>query len=197
MMKIQNLAVQAKSLWSLGVEPTLDTSSNMLKIYCNNEQTPQVCDWLFTQLGYHFAGLIVKENSLCELCYLFVGEKTKGYVEVITDALFDTKSFNSISSLVHAADWYEREAEDLYGIYFRNHPRLGDFILHDDVWQENVKPMRKNFVQKTALLNRKPKEHWHPRKIVEESGAFIMTVGPIFSGEAESVNLQLETIGEE
>ncbi|NOX15563.1 MAG: hypothetical protein GXP61_06015, partial [Epsilonproteobacteria bacterium] len=30
-----------------------------------------------------------------------------------------------------------------------------------------------------------------------ESGAFIMTVGPIFSGEAESVNLQLETIGEE
>ena len=42
------------------------------------------------------------------------------------------RTFPSVSARVHAADWHEREAEDMFGLVFEGHPRLGDFILHDD-----------------------------------------------------------------
>lgn len=35
------------------------------------------------------------------------------------------------------------------------------------------------------------------KRIVKEKGSFIMPIGPIFSGEEESVHFRLETIGEE
>ena len=55
------------------------------------------------------------------------------------------KDLSEHRKFVHAADWHEREAEDLFGLNFAGHPRLGDFILHDDAWQENVEPMRRHF----------------------------------------------------
>ena len=51
----------------------------------------------------------------------------------------------SISAEVHAADSHEREVEDLFRLRFEGHPRLGDFILHDQIWQESMDPMRKRF----------------------------------------------------
>ncbi len=102
-----------------------------------------------------------------------------------------------MSARVHAADWHEREAEDMFGLVFEGHPRLGDFILHDDVWQEGVEPMRRAFDPERAIAERRPRENWRPRRVVEAPGVFVMPVGPVFSGEAESVNFQLETIGEE
>ncbi len=196
-MLIEEIFSEVKSLWSFKIKPDIDIASKILKIYANHKQTPLVCAWLFSEKKYHFAGLIIEENNLTELCYLFVGKSEMGYVKVITASASNTQDFNSVSLLVHAVDWYEREAEDLYGIHFKNHPRLGDFILHDDVWQEGINPMKKSFDKKKTLSNRKPKQHYKPRKIVEEEGSFIMPIGPIFSAEAESVHLQLETIGEE
>ncbi len=196
-MNIQELSNQAKSLWSLDMEPYLDIQSVSVEIHCNKEQIPHICNWLFNQQNYHFVGLIVEENALWELCYLFAGEGEMGCVKVMTGAPLNESNFKSVGMLVHAADWYEREAEDLFGLHFEDHPRLGDFILHDDVWQEGVEPMRKSFDSKLALSNRKPNKHWHPRRILEESGTFIMPIGPVFSGTAESVHFQLETIGEE
>ncbi len=196
-MLIRKITAEIKTLFSFETEPVIDTASNTLKIYCSHKQTPLVCDWLFNEKEYHFAGLIVEENALLELYYLFVGEGEKGFVNVITADELNTQNFESVSLRVHAVDWYEREAEDLYGVHFKNHPRLGDFILHDDVWQEGINPMRKSFDKDKTLFNRKPRQYYRPRKIVEEEGSFIMPIGPIFSAEAESVHLQLETIGEE
>ncbi len=196
-MLIDKIFAEVKTLWSFEIEPDINTISKTLKIYSSHKQTPLICDWLFNKKNYHFAGLIVEEDSLLELCYLFVGEGDMGYVKVITTSALNVQDFNSVSLLVHSVDWSEREAEDLYGVHFKNHPRLGDFILHDDVWQEGINPMRKDFDKEKTLSNRKPKQHWRPRKIVEEEGSFIMPIGPVFSAEAESVHLQLETIGEE
>ena len=107
------------------------------------------------------------------------------------------KTFPSIVKFVHAADWHEREAEDLFGLTFEGHPRLGDFILHDDAWQENVEPMRRHFDAHVAMLHRKPDADWRPHRIVQEPGAFVMPIGPKFSGVTESVHFLLETVGED
>jgi Ni,Fe-hydrogenase III large subunit len=105
--------------------------------------------------------------------------------------------FTSVVEWIHAADWHEREAEDLFGVRFEGHPHLGDFVLHNDAWQESVEPMRRGFDAEAALRNRLPDADWRPRRIVHEPGAFIMPIGPKFGGVTESVHFLLETVGED
>jgi len=55
----------------------------------------------------------------------------------------------SVRKVWPAADWYEREAWELFGIHIRNHPNLTRFLLPDD-WDEGF-PMRKDWVGKDVI----------------------------------------------
>ena len=74
-----------------------------------------------------------------------------GWVHVRVNAPLAEKGFPSVVEWIHAADWHEREAEDLFGVRFEGHPHLGDFVLHNDAWQESVEPMRHGFDAEAAL----------------------------------------------
>jgi NADH-quinone oxidoreductase subunit C len=56
--------------------------------------------------------------------------------------LNDLPVFPSISSVYRTADWHEREAYDLVGIFFENHPDLRRILLPDD-WEGF--PLRKDY----------------------------------------------------
>jgi Ni,Fe-hydrogenase III large subunit len=116
---------------------------------------------------------------------------------VLVSAPLHETTFPSIVKFVHAADWHERETEDLFGLSFEGHPRLGNFVLHDDIWQENVEPMRRHFDPLEAMVHRKPAADWRPQRIVEEPGAFVMPIGPKYSGATEPALFLLETVGED
>jgi NADH-quinone oxidoreductase subunit C len=51
-------------------------------------------------------------------------------------------SFPSIASVYRTADWHEREAYDLVGIFFDGHPDLRRILLPDD-WEGY--PLRKDY----------------------------------------------------
>jgi formate hydrogenlyase subunit 5 len=102
----------------------------------------------------------------------------------------------SISHLIFAADWHEREIEDLFGLRFSGHPLLGDFVLHDEIWPEGVEPMRHGFDGRQPCA-RQANPHYEPPQVVEAPGAFTMAVGPIYGGITESGQFLLETVGEE
>jgi NADH-quinone oxidoreductase subunit C len=59
--------------------------------------------------------------------------------------LNDLPTFPSITSIYRTADWHEREAYDLLGIFFESHPDLRRILLPDD-WEGF--PLRKDY--KTA-----------------------------------------------
>jgi NADH-quinone oxidoreductase subunit C len=77
-------------------------------------------------------------------------------LKIITDNNRDEENlptFKSVSYVYKAAEWHEREAFDMLGIYFENHPDLRRILLPDD-WEGF--PLRKDY--KTA-------ENYHNIKI--------------------------------
>jgi NADH-quinone oxidoreductase subunit C len=56
--------------------------------------------------------------------------------------LNDLPAFNSVVSVYKTADWHEREAYDLVGIFFEGHPDLRRILLPDD-WDGF--PLRKDY----------------------------------------------------
>ena len=157
-----------------------------------------VVRWLATEVKLRFAGLILEERSYkWEFRYLFYLDRQPGWIHVLLRLSLSEKAVPSISPAVYAADQHERETEDLFGITFTGHPKLGDFVLHDDSWKEAMAPMRRQFDQGAALAERAPREGWWPRTIVEAPGAFVMPVGPVYGGVTESAQFFLEAVGED
>jgi NADH-quinone oxidoreductase subunit C len=54
----------------------------------------------------------------------------------------DRAEIDSVYPLWRAADWYEREVFDLFGVRFRNHPNLTRIMMPSD-WQGY--PLRKDY----------------------------------------------------
>jgi formate hydrogenlyase subunit 5 len=197
-MNRTELKDEIEQRWPNQMQCRFDDATSISEIACERAVLPELCGRLFLEWNFSFAGLIVEEGaSEWQLRHIFYGEHRAGWVHVLIHAPLAEKNFPSIVKFVHAADWHEREAEDLFGIHFEGHPRLGDFILHDDAWQEDVEPMRRHFDAQAAMRHRKPDVNWRPRRVLHEPGAFAMTVGPKYSGVTEPVHFLLESVGED
>lgn len=143
------------------------------------------------------AGIVAEQSGAgFRLLYPFClpAEQRWLVVDIEVDSAAD--AIPSISHLMFAADWHEREIEDLFGLRFAGHPLLGDFVLHDEIWPEGVEPMRRSF-DAWEPFARQANPRYEPPQVVEAPGAFTMTVGPVYGGITESGQFLLETVGEE
>lgn len=174
------------------------------QITCPPQALVGWCDWITHTLGWAFAGLIVEQQARAwSLRYPFysclqgAGPSQGAWTHLVVQQPLEQLRYPSISAHVHAADWQEREAEDLFGLTFEGHPRLGDFVLHDDLWQEGLAPMRHEFDARTRPPPQSPAPDWKPERIVREPGVFAMPIGPVYGGITEPAHFLLETVGEE
>jgi NADH-quinone oxidoreductase subunit C/D len=71
------------------------------------------------------------------------------------------------------ANWFEREAWDLYGIVFTGHPNLSRILTHHEFVGH---PMRKDFPTGKRYVNRTPQE-WL-MKVPEGSEHLVVNIGP-------------------
>ena len=105
----------------------------------------------------------------------------------------DDPVFPSISIAVPAANWYEREVQDMFGVVPAGHPDPRRLIHRDD-WPEGRFPLRKDF-NASEMVERIPHEptvfhHRHGEGIVE------IPVGPIHAGVIEPGHFRFAAVGE-
>lgn len=164
--------------------------------------TADLCELAVTLTSDHgceLADLVIEqgaeEGSDAFTARYFFYADTGLLVEMVTTSA--GAELPAISDRVHAADWHEREAEDMFGIHFTGHPFMGDFMLHDTVWPENVAPMRRGFDPRERVQDKGLGDDWRPPRLIDEQGVFVFPVGPIWAGYAESGLWLLETTGEQ
>ena len=99
----------------------------------------------------------------------------------------------SITTQVPAANWHEREAQDLFGIVFAGHPDPRPLVVHDG-WPKGLFPLRKAF----DARQRPPVEpaEEFPHLLVEGEGVLEVPVGPIHAGIIEPGHFRFSTVGE-
>ena len=77
-----------------------------------------------------------------ELVYDFNKMKNGGRVALRVRVPRATPELPSISKIYGGADWYEREAHEMFGIVFSGHPNLVPLILPEDA---DFHPLRKDY----------------------------------------------------
>ena len=169
-----------------------------LELALTPDKLPEFAAELVGQCGFEFAALVVEPDDADAgliARYFFYAPEDATLVHIHIPVVGER--LPAISDRVHAADWHEREAEDLYGLRFSGHPFLGDFVLHDSVWPEDVAPMRRSFDARRRVAQPGKGAEWRPRRVLEEEGAIVFPVGPIWGDYHESGLWLLETPGEQ
>ena len=102
-------------------------------------------------------------------------------------------SFPSVTRVVPAAHWYEREVKDLLGVDPHGHPDPRRLVLHDD-WPRGAHPLRKDF-DGSRRIAREP--HGHDAITgVRGEGVMELPVGPIHAGIIEPGHFRFGGVGE-
>jgi formate hydrogenlyase subunit 5 len=195
-----NLVEVVRGTWQGKVTAIFDESAGICHVKCEARELPGICEWLWRDLSYAFATLVVEESPAGDwsLTYIFYKDVEAAWIYVEVQIGAKLAVVPSISGMLNgpSADWHEREVEDLFGLTFEGHPRLGEFILHED-WPEGVNPMLRSFDARQRFEPRELAPEWQPPTVVVAPGAFTMPIGPVFSDFAESAHFLLETVGED
>lgn len=111
------------------------------------------------------------------------------------EALIDPAEpvFPSVTPLVPAAHWYEREVQDMFGLTAEGHPDPRRLVHHDD-WPDGAYPLRKDFDPSTPV----PRVDREPQRLhtLHGEGFVEIPVGPIHAGVIEPGHFRFAAVGE-
>ena len=86
--------------------------------------------------------LVSDDEYRFEVVYHFYSSTRNHRLRVKIPLAASAPSIDSLTSLWRSADWFEREAWDLYGVQFRGHPNLKRILLYEGF---EGHPLRKDY----------------------------------------------------
>ena len=73
----------------------------------------------------------VDYKEYIQMVYVLHSSKEEQTLAIKTDLPYENPSLPSLTEIWRAADWYEREAHDLFGVEFEGHPDLAPLLLYE------------------------------------------------------------------
>jgi NADH-quinone oxidoreductase subunit C len=102
-----------------------------------------LCTLLKDQLGFEHCSLVsgVDRCDRFQVVYHITSLINNITVEIVVDLPHEDPQVDSVTPLWGGANWHEREAYDMFGIIFKDHPKLERLLLPADY---TFFPMRKD-----------------------------------------------------
>ena len=172
---------------------SMEIEGNHLEIVVESDALTPVSSFVFKKFGASLVTMHAadfKEDGF-RLYVIFSLDKDDLFVTV-TSRVDDNGIYRSLTPAIYAADWYEREILDMFGLTPLGHPDLRPLVLYDD-WPQGLYPLRKDFSLSTKVP-RVPSEYHFKR--VEGEGVFEIPVGPVHAGVIEPGHFRFSVAGE-
>lgn len=122
-------------------------SDSRLFVFVERTALKAICRYIFRDLDARYIISIGADDRPFSGMFLighdFAFDKDHVLCSVLTLLLTDNPKVDSISDVVPAANWAEREIRDLVGIEPVGHPYLKRLVLPDG-WPDGVHPLRKD-----------------------------------------------------
>ena len=126
----------------------INTSKYLYELECNKDNIVYILKKLKEDNNFQFNQLLditsvdyPSRESRFDLIYIIQSLKNNKKI-ILKTSLKEDETIESITTVHKAADWYERECYDLFGIEFTNHPDLRR-IMTDYNFEGH--PLRKDF----------------------------------------------------
>ena len=129
----------------------VDENSSPAALLIKQEFILQVCELLHADEKTYFDQLSCltgldngSESGTIEVIYNLYSIPYDLHLMLKVELERDNPTIESVCGVWRTADWHEREAYDLLGIEFKNHPDLRRILLPAD-WEGH--PLRKDYVE--------------------------------------------------
>jgi Ni,Fe-hydrogenase III large subunit/Ni,Fe-hydrogenase III component G len=168
------------------------------RLWVKKEDIPVVAHYLHTHpdlrgtLSLAWAVDHRPREMRSEICYLFTLGERKDWLLLCTELSGDERLFRSITPHIHAAQWYEREIKDLFGLIPQGHPDLRRLVRHEH-WPKGTHPLKKDFLWDSVLERAQGQ---YTFRHIEGEGVFEVPVGPIHAGIIEPGHFRFSVAGE-
>jgi Ni,Fe-hydrogenase III large subunit/Ni,Fe-hydrogenase III component G len=128
------------------------------------------------------------------LRYIFSLPSANLFIEIACAVPAEHPEYPSVTPLLPAAHWYEREARDMFGVVPIGHPDPRRLVLHDD-WPRGYHPLRKDVPGhiRPPIAEERP----FPFRPVHGEGITEVPVGPIHAGIIEPGHFRFGVSGEQ
>ena len=172
-------------------------NESRLYVYVEPQALKAVCRYVFRDLDARYVISIGADDRPFSGDFLvfhdFAFDKDKILCSIITTADAGSPKVDSISDIIPAANWAEREIRDMFGVEAVGHPYPKRLVLPDG-WPDNLHPLRKDMD-----WNHVPKEYDENREFKFSDpppGCTIVPFGPFHPTLDEPSHFRLYVEGE-
>ncbi|MGA2175781.1 MAG: NADH-quinone oxidoreductase subunit C [Verrucomicrobiota bacterium] len=194
--ELQTVLDELTQRFGAQIERAPSAQSNELYLDTKLELAGALCSAFYKKFDGRLAGVFAEDaragHNVFFVYYLYALDAAHGFVLVRVPVPRENPELPSVTNAVHAADWQEREIQDMFGIKLLGHPNPRRCVLHDD-WPE-VYPLRKDFDLRAQLPPFSGPRHKF--REVEGEGVFLVPVGPVHAGIIEPGHFLFSVAGE-
>ncbi len=170
-------------------------SKNEVILKAQDSDMAKISQYLFRNLDCELASVVGTDErdktGDFGIRYIF-SYKKKDVFFILETSVKDT--FYSLSNIIPACNWYERELKDMFGLTPLNHPDPRPLMMFPENYPNGFHPLRKD-VRWDSFLELKDYGTYQYNEM-EGDGVFNILVGPIHAGIIEPGHFRFSLAGE-